>query len=186
MRVLSRFATWIAGAGLVCLLAVAPVAAATAAGEISSYTLGSGDRVRVTVFGERELSGEFEVSAEQTLAMPLIGNVRAGGKTVRQLEREIERKLLEGYLKAPQVSAEVTNYRPFYILGEVKNPGSYPFVNNMNVMNAVAMGGGFTHRALKGDVFLSRAGELESKERKVPSTTMVMPGDVIRVSERFF
>lgn len=151
-----------------------------------AYRLGAGDRVKVTVFGESDLSGTFEVSSTSIIAMPLIGEIEAGGRTVRQLEGQITRKLLDGYLKDPQVGAEVVNYRPFYIIGEVRRPGSYEYVNGMTVLNAVALGGGFTHRARERKVWLTRGGDRDRKETMVEATTVIMPGDVIRVAERFF
>jgi protein involved in polysaccharide export with SLBB domain len=150
------------------------------------YRLGVGDRVKVSVFGERDLSGTFEVGSTATLSMPLIGEVAAGGKTVRELEHEITVMLRDGFLKDPQVGAEVVNYRPFYIIGEVRQPGSYAYVNNMTVLNAVALGGGFTHRARERRVWLTRADDRTRTEVLVDATTIVMPGDVIRVDERFF
>ncbi|OKH87458.1 polysaccharide biosynthesis/export family protein [Thalassospira sp. TSL5-1] len=150
------------------------------------YTLGSGDKVRITVFGEPDLSGEFEVSGEGQISLPLIGIVSAGGKTLHELSSDIETKLKDGYLVDPKVSAEVMNYRPFYILGEVKEPGSYPFVNGMSVLNAVALGGGFTYRADKDDILIIRGGDESRKPEKATPETIVLPGDIVRVEERFF
>ncbi|OSQ40487.1 polysaccharide biosynthesis protein [Thalassospira mesophila] len=150
------------------------------------YTLGSGDKVRITVFGEPDLSGEFEVSGEGQLSLPLIGTVSADGKTLRTLGTDIEAKLKEGYLVDPKVNVEVLNYRPFYILGEVKEPGSYPFVNGMSVLNAVALGGGFTYRADKSDILIIRGGDESRQPEKATPETIVLPGDIVRVEERFF
>ncbi len=150
------------------------------------YTLGSGDRVRVTVFGEEDLSGEFEVGGSGFISLPLIGEVRAGGLGLRQLEKVITEKLLDGYLKTPRVSVEVRNYRPFYILGEVKEPGSYPYVSGMTVLNAVALAGGYTYRARKKRLLITRANDAEGAEQPVTENTVVLPGDVVRVPERFF
>ena len=103
------------------------------------YRLDAGDRVRVTVFGHEDLSGNFEVDGAGRLSLPLIQHVRAAGSTLAELEEAITNKLKPDFLKNPRVSVEVLNYRPFYILGEVKNPGSYPYVNGMAVINAVAL-----------------------------------------------
>jgi polysaccharide export outer membrane protein len=154
--------------------------------ETSSYRVGTGDRVKVAVFGERDLSGTFAVSAERTISLPLIGEVRVGGMSLRQVENAIVVLLKDGYLKEPQVSVEVVNYRPFYILGEVTRPGSYPYVGNMTVLNAVALGGGYTHRAKKGRVYMTRSDDPEQRERLVKTNEIVQPGDVLRVAERFF
>jgi polysaccharide export outer membrane protein len=138
------------------------------------------------VFGEKDLSGTFEVASDRTMALPLIGSVDAGGLTARELESLVEQKLLDGYLKEPRVNAEVVNYRPFYIIGEVQKPGSYAYVSNITVLNAVAMGGGFTYRARQSRMFMTRATDPERKEKAVSPDTAVMPGDVIRVPERYF
>ena len=151
-----------------------------------TYTLGSGDKVRVTVYEEKELSGEFEVTGEGDISMPLIGSVYALNKSARQLERDIEEVLKEGYLKSPRVSIEVMNYRPFYILGEVQEPGSYPYVNGMTVFNAVALGGGFTYRANKERITIIRASGANQEPQTINPDDVVLPGDVVRVEERFF
>jgi len=126
------------------------------------YTLGSGDRVKVTVYGEDDLSG------------------------VRELEKKVVTKLANGYLRKPRVSIEVTNYRPFYILGEVKRPGSYAYVEGMKIVNAVAMSGGFTYRARKQRFLVRRAGAPKDSETEAKPDDLLYPGDVIRVPERFF
>ena len=150
------------------------------------YTLGPGDKLRVTVFGEDDITGEYNIDSTGAVALPLIGDVSAGGKTLRSLETQIEQKLAEGYLKDPQVSVEVLNYRPFFILGEVKTPGSYPFVNGMTVLNAVALAGGFTYRANENRVTLIRATDASKQEQPTTPEMLVLPGDILRVPERFF
>jgi protein involved in polysaccharide export with SLBB domain len=159
--------------------------AAPAGGDFA-YTLGSGDRLRVTVFGEQDLSGEFEVNNTGKIAMPLIGEVNVGGMTVAQVSASIAEKLSNGYLKDPKVNIDVMNYRPFFILGEVMKPGSYPYVSGLTVVNAVAVAGGYTYRADKNDVTVVRAGDASKREQKIDETAMVYPGDVVRVPERFF
>lgn len=150
-----------------------------------SYRLGAGDRLRLIVFGEQDLSGEFEVDATGGVAVPLIGLVPAQGNTVREFETKVATRLADGYLTSPKVSVEVLSYRPFYIIGEVQNGGEYPYVAGMHVLNAVAMAGGYTYRANKSRVLISRSGE---EEERFPADTQteIMPGDVIRVPERFF
>lgn len=154
-----------------------------AAGE---YTLGVGDKLRVTTFGEQNLSGEFEVGSTGRISMPLIGDINVTGHTVQQITAMIEGKLSDGYLRDPKVNIEVLNYRPFFILGEVLKPGSYPFVNGMTVVNAVALAGGYTYRADKDGITIEHAGEPGKKEQKIGETGTVMPGDIVRVPERFF
>ena len=154
--------------------------------EVPAYKLGSGDKLRVTVFGDEDLSGEFDVDGAGNFSMPLIGKVVSGGMTIDQAEDEVERLLLDGYLVNPRVSIEVLNYRPFYILGEVNNPGSYAFVSGMTVLNAVALAGGYTYRAREENVRINRATDPEKQEVPVSITEVVLPGDIIRVPERHF
>lgn len=148
--------------------------------------LAPGDKLKLTVFGEEELSGEFEVAGNGQLSLPLAGEVKASGLTSSELERAIEKKLSSGYLVNPRASVQVLSFRPFFILGEVNKPGSYPWSNDMTVINAVALGGGYSPRAKTGMVSLRRANDPERKETMVPEDTQVAPGDIIRVEERFF
>jgi protein involved in polysaccharide export with SLBB domain len=157
-----------------------------AAGEPTGYTLGTGDRVRVTVFGEPDLSGEFEVDATGKISMPLVGDVRIGGLQMRDAEKAVAQTLSQGYLANPRVNVEVLNYRPFYIIGEVNTPGSYPYVNGMTVLTAVALAGGYTYRAREDRVVLTRANDPERREVRAAPDTPVLPGDIIRVPERLF
>lgn len=157
-----------------------------AAGEPLEYLLGTGDKVRVTIFGHEDLSGEFEIDSAGQLSLPLIQQVRAGGLTVSQLEGEITSALRPDYLKNPKVSIQVLNYRPFYILGEVNAPGSYSYVNGMTVINAVALAGGYTYRARENEVKIIRVDDPERAEQPADHATMVLPGDVIMVPERYF
>ncbi|WP_417796298.1 polysaccharide biosynthesis/export family protein [Terasakiella pusilla] len=150
------------------------------------YTLDSGDKIKVTVFEEKDLSDTFEVSSEGDISMPLIGNVYVKGKTLKEVKESITNKFLDGFLKNPRVGIEVLNYRPFYILGEVNEPGSYPYVNGMTALNAIALGGGFTYRADKEDLILIRANDPEQKKISITPDTKVFPGDVVRVEERLF
>lgn len=147
------------------------------------YVLGVGDKIRLTVFGETDLSGDYEIGSTGLVALPLIGDIRAAGQPLRVFEQSVRAKLSQGYLRDPRVSAQVVNYRPFFILGEVAKPGSYPYVNGMTVLNAVALAGGYTYRADKSGVTVTRGGD---RENKVDETASVRPGDIIRVPERFF
>jgi len=156
------------------------------AASVAGYTLGPGDQIRLTIFRHEDLSGEFALDGEGFFALPLVGEILGGGMTARQLENEIEVRLKSGgYLVDPQVSIEVLNYRPFYIIGEVNNPGSYQYVNGMNVINAVALAGGFTYRADQDDIIISRGGA-DGDELEANLTTEVLPGDIVEVTERFF
>jgi polysaccharide export outer membrane protein len=156
------------------------------AGSQSDYRLGPGDKVRIIVFGEESLSGEFSVSGAGKISFPLIGDIDAVGSTVSQLQDAIATKLSDGYLRNPRVSAEVLNYRPFYILGEVMKPGEYPYTNGLTVMNAVATAQGFTYRANTKKVFIKNPNVTGETEAPLTPNTMVEPGDTIRIGERFF
>ena len=151
-----------------------------------SYRLGEGDKVRVIVFGEEDLSGEFVVDDAGQISLPLVGQVPAANTTTRELELAVANKLKEGYLRDPRVSVEVLNFRPIYIHGEVNKPDKYPYVNGMTVMNAIAMAGGYTYRADTDDVYITRGNSPVEQKVDVTPMTRVEPGDVIRVPERFF
>lgn len=156
-------------------------------GPADSYRLGSGDRVRITVFGQPELTGEYAIDGGGQMSYPLIGQIRAGGLTAAELEKDLIGKLSPGYLRNPSVSVEVLTYRPFYIVGEVRTPGSYPFVNGMTVLNAVALAGGFTYRARESSFYLTRTDESGTKSKLNASPeTAILPGDIITVRERYF
>lgn len=150
------------------------------------YLLGAGDKVRVTVYGEPDLSGEFFVTGSGLMSLPLIGEIKAGGLTVGQFQDAVQKSLNDGYLKEPRVSAEVLTFRPFYILGEVVKPGTYPYTAGLTVLNAVATAGGFTYRADKKSVYIKHNGETTEAKGALEPSTQVAPGDTIRIGERFF
>ena len=106
--------------------------------------------------------------------------------TISQVEKTITDRYGKDYLVNPRVNVEVLNYRPFFILGEVKNPGSYPYVNGMTVLNAVALAGGYTPRADKSHAMIKHADDPNAAGTRVPEDATVLPGDVIRIQERFF
>ena len=175
----------VALAGLLALvLAIGPRIGR--ADDTGAYRLGTGDKVRVTVFGEKDLSGDFDVNDQGVVALPLIGPTKLAGKTISEAEAQITQSYAKDYLVNPRVNVEVLNYRPFFILGEVKNPGSYPFVNGMTVVNAVALAGGYTPRAKRDHIMVKRAAKPAAGEQEVNEDAAILPGDVIRVPERFF
>lgn len=149
------------------------------------YKLGYGDKLKVTVFGEPELSGEFEVDASGRIAMPLIGPVAAVGKTIEQFSSAARTRLGEGYLNNPRLNVEVLNYRPIYVHGEVRSGGEFKFKNGLRVRDAVAMAGGYTYRADQGFVLLARDSQ-PAVRVALPSSISLLPGDNLRVPERFF
>lgn len=160
-----------------------PPVPATAEGP---YQLGAGDRLRLQVFGQEELSQEYVVSDSGAITVPLIGAVDAEGRTVAELEEEIARQLSDGILVNPNVTAEVMTYRPFFILGETRSPGQYPYVPRMTVLTAVSMAGGFTFRAEEDAVSITRMVDGEMSEFRAEPLDFVEPGDVVNVHERFF
>jgi polysaccharide export outer membrane protein len=163
------------------MLSAATQAAVASAGE---YRLGSGDKILVTVFGHQNMSGKFSIAGNGSVSLPFVGSVKAGGLTVRELQTAIINLLKPDYLKNPRVSVEVLNFRPFDIIGEVKKPGSYPYRSGMTIINAVAMAGGFTYRAKENGFRIKRA--TSGTTEKAQRSTVVLPGDVIEVLERWF
>ncbi|MBP2276019.1 polysaccharide biosynthesis/export family protein [Sphingomonas sp. PL20] len=150
------------------------------------YKLGVADKVRIIVFDEPTLSGEFLVNANGSLSLPLIGDVRAENMTPTEVTQEIRTKLMDGYVREPRVSIDILTFRPFYIFGEVNKPGEYPFSAGLTVENAAATAGGFTYRADKKKVFIKHAGETESIRQKLTPDLKVRAGDTIRIGERYF
>lgn len=150
------------------------------------YRLGAGDRLRITVYGEDDLSGEYLVGSEGDISMPLIGKVPAANLTLADLQAAVSEQLFDGYIREPRVSVEVVNYRPFYIYGEVENAGEFPYQAGISVLNAVAMAGGYTYRANVRQVFITHKGTNGELKYPANQTTMVMPGDIIRIPQRFF
>lgn len=150
------------------------------------YRIDSGDTVRVTVFGEPDLSGAFEVDADGRLNLALIGPVAVRNLTPDQARDIIRDAYGDGYLRQPDIAVEIIAFRPFFIVGEVNQPGSYDYVPGMNVLNAIALGGGMTYRGDEDDIEILRGND--SSRVAIPATlaTIVMPGDIIRVAERYF
>jgi polysaccharide export outer membrane protein len=150
------------------------------------YLLGAGDSLRITVFGEPDLSGTFKISDNGALVMPLVGQVSAQGLSVPELQKRLVGQLNVKAVKSPDVTIQVEEYRPFFILGEVKNPGSYPYVPDMTVLTAVAIAGGFTFRASQDEVSVTRKRNGAPIEARARRDARVLPGDVVYVFERHF
>lgn len=150
-----------------------------------TYRLGIGDKLKITVFGEENLSGQFEVGALGNIAMPLVGEMPAKGVPITAFRESLARKLADGYLKNPRVNVEVLNYRPIYVHGEVKNGGEFPFKSGLRLRDAIALAGGYTYRANQNFVVVFREGQGEMKAA-MTSGFAVLPGDNIRIPERFF
>jgi len=172
--------------GLALMVALAFALAGFAPQTVPDYRLASADKVRIAVFGEDALGGEFVVNAEGKLALPLIGEVQAAGLTVTQLQDAVTQALSQGYLNQPRVTAQVLTYRPIYILGEVNRPGEYPYVPDLTALNAVATAQGFTYRANTRRIFVRRAGSQTEEPLPLTADTRVSPGDTLRIGERYF
>ena len=202
--VLGRGKRVLPGAALICGLVLAgcapqpmgkvgepPAAGADAprpeAPESREYRLGSGDRLKVDVLGQDEISGEYEISNTGTLAMRLVGEIEVGNMTIADLQHSLTVTLAREYLVDPLVTIEVLNYRPFFILGAVNRPGSYPYVGGIDARMAVAIAGGFTRRALDTSVVLIRKDEAGAEVKyRVGLEIPVLPGDTLEVERRLF
>jgi protein involved in polysaccharide export with SLBB domain len=166
---------------------IVPMAAAGGGSPGDSNKLGPNDRLRITVFGQPTLTGEYTLDGDGVLAFPLIGNVPANGVTTSQLQQAIAAKLKPDYMVNPNVSAEVITRRPFYVIGEVQKPGNYPYVSDMTALNAIAMAGGFTRRARKNDFYIRRL-DKDGKVVRIEANvgTVLQAGDTLEVRERLF
>jgi polysaccharide export outer membrane protein len=176
----------VAGSGIAGCASRAPVGERPIADANEPYQLDSGDKLRVTVFGQPDLSGEFAVDGSGSIAIPLIPPVAARGLTTNELQASIADALGRTLLRNPNVSVQVTEFRPFFILGEVMKAGQYPFVNGMTVQSAVAIAGGFSYRARQDTVHVTRKRGDKLIEIDVDAGAPVRPGDTILVQERYF
>lgn len=154
--------------------------------EVDDYKISSDDEISITVFNEPDLSiKSVKISGNGTVSMSLLGQVNIAGLTVVEAEKKISDLLLDGYLKKPSVVIHIVEYRPFYINGQVKNPGSYPYRKDLTIQKAVTIAGGFTERASKSMIFVVT--EKDKKQMKsVALDAKVNPGDVITVNESYF
>jgi polysaccharide export outer membrane protein len=158
----------------------------SSAAAAESYVLGPNDRIRLKVYGEADISGEYEIDSNGQVSIPLAGHIKAADLTTKQLERSITSALAKGIVRDPRVNVEVALYRPYYILGEVKKGGEYPYRLGLTVMDAVASAGGFTYRANENKVYLRRSGASVEEVHALDTPIPVFPGDNIRIPERYF
>jgi protein involved in polysaccharide export with SLBB domain len=156
------------------------------ASSADSYILGPNDRIRLKVYGESDITGEYEIDNTGQVSIPLAGHIKAAGATTKQLEKSIASALSKGIVRDPRVNVEIAQYRPYYILGEVKKSGEYPYRHGLTVMDAVASAGGFTYRANENKVFLRRSGAGAEETYPLDAPVPVFPGDNIRIPERYF
>ena len=182
-----RWCTVAAGALVLlgCASSAPPLPASLQGAQADVYRLGLGDKVRVNVFGEASLSGEYQVSGTGVVAMPLVGDVKAIGLSARELEAALVQRYAGGYLRDPKIAVEVYDFRPYFVLGEVQRPGRYPSTEASSVLGAIATAGGFTYRANTKRVFLRRAGDPKEYQVSPDTAVRIFPGDVLRVGERY-
>lgn len=168
-------------AGIASAQETAPRPATTAA----AYRLGVDDKVRLVVYGEEQLSGEYVIGSEGAISLPLVGPIEIEGLTVPQAQAKITKAYGSSYVADPKVSLDIVEYRPFYILGEVNKAGQYPYRIGMTVLRAVATAEGFTYRANQKRVAIQGSDGVE-RIVALTSQTPVQPGDTIRILERYF
>jgi polysaccharide export outer membrane protein len=153
---------------------------------IQPYRADSGDRLRITVFDQRDLTNTYSVDQAGYIAFPLIGSVPARGRTLQELEGQIAALLQKGFLRNPDVSIEVDRYRSIFVMGEVGQPGQYTYVPGMTVQNAIALAGGFTPRGLQANADITRKINGDILTGRVLISDPVLAGDTIYVRERLF
>jgi len=176
---------------LVCkiyvVLTLLAASVSVSAQELSAYVLGAGDVVRIQVYGEADLTVEAQLSDVGTISYPFLGELQISGLTVEELQKNITQRLQEGYLLNPDVNIIVSQYREFYVNGEVTSPGGYPFQPGLTVRKAISLAGGFTDRAAKNKIYLlSDSVDADSSPIRVKLSETIKPGDVITIRQRFF
>ena len=145
-----------------------------------------GEKIRITVFEEPTLSGDYDIDPNGVVSLPLAGTVKAVGLTQHELEQELAKKFRSEYLKNPKVTVTIVQYRPIYIVGEISKPGEMPYRPGLNILTAMASAGGGTYRANRDYVLIQHAGETDMKEYPQTAATMILPGDLIKIPERYF
>ena len=174
---------WLAGCGGSPVVTLPEKAAASP----TEYRIGAGDQLRITIFNQANLSGDFTVDGAGLFPFPLVGLIQAKDQTANEVAHAIAEQLSRGgYLVKPNVAVQVIQFRPYYILGEVTAPGVYPYSVNMTVIKAVAAARGFTYRANTRRVFIQRAGETTERLYELTPAVMIAPGDTLRIPERLF
>ena len=145
-----------------------------------------GDKIRVDVFGEDKLGGEYQIDQAGQISLPLAGTIKAQGLTQTELEQALAKKFRSEYLKNPKVTVTIATQAPFFVMGEVKNPGQFPYSSGLNVLTAMAVAGGPTYRASRDKIEIQRRGETKMREYPISAAVPIFPGDVIKVPERYF
>ncbi len=147
--------------------------------------LQAGEKIHVTVYGEPSLSGDYQIDPSGLVSLPLAGTVKAAGLTQQQLEQALTTKFASGYLKDPKITVGISEFRPFYIVGEVEKPGAYPYTGGLTVLSAIAIAGGTTYRANQSKVLIQHVGDDSMREYNTDSPIPILPGDIIQVPRRY-
>jgi protein involved in polysaccharide export with SLBB domain len=184
----SRVFLWLSALAWLCLLPVLAGAQAPARDlSVSNYRLGSGDVITIEVLGEDDLKRErIRLSDAATISYPILGEIHLSGKTVGELERIIREGLRGRYLVNPQVTVTINEYRNFYINGQIRQPGGYPYIPGLTVIKAVSLAGGFSERAAQNKIYVVRENDPKQERVKVGLNEAVHPGDIVTVEESFF
>jgi protein involved in polysaccharide export with SLBB domain len=174
-----------------CYTDYGPVEVGTGPSSYSGASVASllqpGEKVKITVYGEEALTNDYDINPAGYVAMPLIGSIRAAGRSQTDFGKDVaDRYRRGGFLQDPHVTVAIVQFKPFYVLGEASTPGEYPFRSGLNVHTAVAMAGGFTYRASRSYVLIRHAGDEVWKEYSLAEPVPIAPGDLIRVPERYF
>ncbi|MGA9601652.1 MAG: polysaccharide biosynthesis/export family protein [Methylocystis sp.] len=154
--------------------------------QTTSPYLKPGEKVRILVFGEDRLSGEYEIDPAGNLSLPLAGTIKAAGLSKTQLEKDLSKRFRGEYLRDPKVTVDVVGFHPFYIMGEVGRPGEFPFRSGLNVMSAIALAGGPTYRASRSTVLIKHTDETGFRGYPLNAEIPILPGDLIKLPERYF
>ncbi len=149
-------------------------------------TLQPGDKIRVVVFGEQGLGGEYELDQAGQISVPLAGTIKVEGMTQADLEQALAQKFRSQYLRDPKVTVTIASLAPYYIIGEVKSPGQKTYRSGLNVLTAIAIAGGPTYRASRDTVEIQRRGETKMHDYPISASVPILPGDIIKVPERYF
>jgi polysaccharide export outer membrane protein len=144
-----------------------------------------GEKIHVTVYGEPTLSGDYQIDPSGFVSLPLAGTVKAAGLNQQQLEKALTDKYRGGYLKDPKITVGISEFRPFYIVGEVEKPGAYPYTGGLTVLSAIAIAGGTTYRANQSKVLIQHAGEGTMREYNMDAPIPILPGDIIQIPRRY-
>lgn len=145
-----------------------------------------GEKIHITVFNEPTLSGDYDVDQNGMVSLPLAGTIRAVGLTQPEFEQELAKKFRSEYLRNPKVTVTIMQYRPIYLVGEIEKQGEFAYKPGLNVLTAMAMAGGGTYRANRNYVLIQHVGENGMKEYPQTASTLILPGDLIRIPERYF